>query len=511
MTKALKVRRDRETRIREYDVASEALKDVMTIGTLAQTQVESLRATLDGRATYWRNKIYNNAYSTSGYDLVGSDMDSKGALALFVGTDGVSAPAQHISNASALRASLLGFYLAFWEHVHKERGGLKLLILDDPQELLDDDNRDRLARTLPEVVKTGAQLILTTHNRLFARMVVAEARKGDLVEHRSVHPVNAMRATAQTAVAIEELDRKRDAFEQNIDNAPKAQDYVIDARIFIEQRLADLFDDPAYPAYSTSSKSPTFADYHGRLRGLVCAAPNELFRKKLVVDFCNDAALKEGSSCLALLNKAHHRDKAKISYKDVKDEAENLKRLRGRIEVVHEEFRRWKWRDAVTLTSSVVLLKSANHPTFVVDIHPDLAAFTGAPSKGESQDEANDTFDSVWFENKSFFYLKNENMGFAAPATSIVVVESEPKPGNDRNLVIAMHKGEVLARRLLRPQCDTSALALAAQTPNPRKSPPTRMLDPSETQIHRVLGVLFMTFRHLWENKRRFRLMTHRR
>src|SRR5258708_16099763 len=124
MTKALKVRRDKETRIREYDVASEALKDVMTIGTLAQTQVESLRATLDGRATYWRNKIYNNAYSTSGYDLVGSDMDSKGALALFVGTDGVSAPAQHISNASALRASLLGFYLAFWEHVHKEPGGL---------------------------------------------------------------------------------------------------------------------------------------------------------------------------------------------------------------------------------------------------------------------------------------------------------------------------------------------------------------------------------------------------
>jgi hypothetical protein len=53
------------------------------------------------------------------------------------------------------------------------------------------------------------------------------------------------------------------------------------------------------------------------------------------------------------------------------------------------------------------------------------------------------------------------------------------------------HKGEVLARRLLRPQGDTFALALAAQTPDPRKSPPTRMLDPSETQIHRVLGVLF--------------------
>jgi len=491
MNKALKLRRDKETRIGEYGVASEALKDVIAIGSLAQMQVESLRATLGRRATYWRKKVYNNAYATSGYDLVGSDMDSKGALALFVGTEGVSAPAQHISNASALRASLFGFYLAFWEHVHKERGGLKLLILDDPQELLDDDNRDRLARTLPDVVKGGAQLILTTHNRLFARMAVAEARKRDLVEHRSVHPVNEMRATVQTAVAIEELDRKREAFERNIDNAPSAQDYIIDARIFMEQRLADLFDDPAYPAYSTLSKSPTFADYLGRLRGLVRSAPNELFRRKPVVDFCNDPALKEGASCLTLLNKAHHRDKTKISYKDVKDEAENLKRLRGRVEDMHEEFRRWKWRDAVASTSNVVILRPTTHPSFAVDIQPDLAAFTGAPTKGGSQDEPSDQFDSAWFDNKSLFYLKNENMGFAAPATSIVVVESEPKPGNDRNLVIAMHKGEVLARRLLRPQGDTFALALAAQTPDPRKSPSTRMVDPGETQIHRVLGVLF--------------------
>ena len=491
MGKALRLRRCKEMRIGEYDVASDALGDVIAIGNLAQTQVESLRATLDGRATYWRNKIYNSAYSASGYDLVGSDMDSKGSLALFVGSNGVSAPAQHVSNASALRANLVGFYLAFWEHVHKARGGLKLLILDDPQELLDDDNRDRLARTLPEIVKVGAQLVLTTHNRLFARMSVAEARKADLVEHRSVHPVNEMRAVVKTAPAIEELDSKRAAFEQNVDDAAKAQDYVIEARVFIEQRLADLFDDPAYPAFSAPSKAPAFADYLGRLRGLVRKPPNELFRKKSIIDFCNDVAMKDGSACLALLNKAHHHDKSKISYKDVKDEAEHLKRLRGRIEDVHEEFRRWKWRDAAASPTNIVLLKSANHPTFAVDIHPDLAAFTGAPSKGVSQDEANDTFDSVWFKNKSLFYLKNDNMGFAAPATSIVVVESESKPGNDRNLVIALHKGEVLARRLLRPQGDAVALALAAQTPDPRKSPPTRMLDPSETQIHRVVGVLF--------------------
>ncbi len=514
MSKALKLRRDKEKRLGEYQVASEALGDVIAIGILAHAQVESLRSSLDGRATYWRDKIYNSAYSTSGYGLVGSDMDSKGALALFVGSNGISAPAQHVSNASALRASLVGFYFAFWEYVHKARGGLNLLILDDPQELLDDDNRDRLARTLQELVKVGAQLVLTTHNRLFARMAVAEARKNDLVEHRSVHPVNAMRTTVETAPAIEELDRKRDAFERNIDDATKAQDYVVEVREFVEARLADLFDDPAYPAFSAPSKAPCFADYLGRLRGLVGKPPNELFRKKLISDFCNDAALREGASCLMLLNKAHHGDKTKISYKDVMDEAEHLKRLRGRIEDVHEEFRRWKWREAAAPASSVMSLKPANRPAFVIDIHPDLAAFTGAPSTGGSQDKANDTFDSVWFENKSFFYLKNENMGFAAPATSIVVVESDPKPGNDRNLVIARHKGEVLARRLLRPEGDAPALALAAQTPDPRKSPPPTRRECS-IRARRKFTVCsaccLMTSPHLRESKRPFRSMTRRR
>ena len=173
-------------------------------------------------------------------------------------------------------------------------------------------------------------------------MAVAEARKSDLVEHRSVHPVNEARVTVETAPAIEDLDLARMEFERDIDNASKAQNYAVEARTFIEARLADLFDDPAYPAFSAPSNPPTFADYLGRLRRLVGKPPNELFRKKQIIDFCNDAALKDGSSCLALLNKAHHRDKAKISYKDVKDEAEHLRRLRGRIEDVHEEFRRWK-------------------------------------------------------------------------------------------------------------------------------------------------------------------------
>ncbi len=50
-------------------------------------------------------------------------MSVKGVIEIQVGSEHSKAPAQHVSNASALRASLVGFYLAYWEHVLKNRGG----------------------------------------------------------------------------------------------------------------------------------------------------------------------------------------------------------------------------------------------------------------------------------------------------------------------------------------------------------------------------------------------------
>src|SRR5262249_17334195 len=99
MRAAFSSRQQKEQRIGEYQVGSEALGEIIAIGTLVQTQVESLRATLQGRANHWRKRIYNSAYSTSGLALVGSNLDSRGTLALYVGSNGVSAPAQHVSNA----------------------------------------------------------------------------------------------------------------------------------------------------------------------------------------------------------------------------------------------------------------------------------------------------------------------------------------------------------------------------------------------------------------------------
>jgi hypothetical protein len=163
MDAQLKLRRAKEDRLALYKRAVAALVSLIKLGELAEAQVASLRTKLHVRAVYWRNRCYGNAFALAGHELRDTAMDAKGILNIRVGSEKATAPAQHVSNASALRASVMGFFLAFWEHVLKQHGGLSLLIMDDPQDLLDDDNRSKLARLLPDLVGEGAQIIVTTY------------------------------------------------------------------------------------------------------------------------------------------------------------------------------------------------------------------------------------------------------------------------------------------------------------------------------------------------------------
>jgi AAA domain len=489
MVAQLKIRRAKEARLKLYDRAGSALSSVIELGSLAEKQVEGLRKLLHGRASYWRDRCYSNAYATAGHALRDTAMDVKGVLDIRVGSEKANAPAQHISNASALRASLMGFFLAFWEHVLTTRGGIALLVLDDPQELLDDDNTERLARLLPELVKKNAQIIVATYDRHFARAAVAAAREHASVEHRSVHPVNPSRSVLETAPAVEELDRKRDAYERDKDNAAIAQDYAGEVRIFLEARLADLFDDPAYPAYSTGTKPPMFSDHLNRLRGLVKTPPNALFRSKAITDFCGCAALAQGSACIVVLNTAHH-NKASLSAGQVYAVAADLDLLRKSAERMHSEFRHWRWREPLQDTnaqSNVVQFKAMSPPKFTTLIHPDLAAFTAISAHSATQDAGSELLTSAWFADKTLFYVRTDNLGFAIPSGCIAIVESVPYEGKDHNLVIARQKDNILARRLFR---KGEGVALAAEAPDPRQSKPTLMFDIGDLIIHRIVGML---------------------
>ena len=472
--------------------AATALDFLVPLGGLAQTQVDTLRRKLHNRSEYWRSAIYRNA-TTFAPDLTGTNMNARGVLELRVGRDGVTAPAQHVSNASALRGALLGFFLAFREHVLATRGGLSLLLLDDPQDLLDHDNRQRLAHGLAAVAAAGAQLFVTTHDRRFARSLVAENRAADRVQHLSVHAVNFVHPTLSLSPTIEEVDRRRQAFVGSPDSASDAQNYASDMRVFIEARLGDLFDDLTEPAHATSTQALTLFPLLDRLRGLITNGSGELFTNPVLKRFVNDAGLAEGASPRRVLNTSHH-DKASITYMDVKEVERDFVRLRTGVEKVHEQFRLHRWREPLASTdvssTNVASLPTVRRPSFSVSVCPDIAAFAGSMPTGGSQDTATEQLDGSWFEGKALFYVRGETLGFAIPSGAVAIVEADPYPGRDRNLVIARYQGNVLARRLVKAP-GSLGISLAAQMPDPRTPRPTMTYDESKVRLHRIVGAIF--------------------
>jgi energy-coupling factor transporter ATP-binding protein EcfA2 len=485
-------RRREEARIAAYDVTLRALPPIIRLKTLVEYQVDGLRALLQGKTIAWRDKIYRKT-QTSSPDLVDATVTSKGELELSVGSNGASAPAQHVANVSALRAGLMGFFFAFWEHVLETRGGLSLLLLDDPQDLLDQENRHRLAEAMPQLADCGAQLLVTSHDHDFARQValaVRRKRPGE-VEHRSVFPVSDVSPTLRTPLAVDDLETKRQAFLHNEhrDQPSVAQDYLMEIRIFIEARLAEFLGESLS---SGISLQPTLATLLARLRSKVKSRASDFFRYSVVKAFAQHPALNDGSRCLTLLNRAHHKDKKTISFMDAFEVRDDLACLTRDILNVNEEYRRWRQREpSPAMTHAPVSLIAMVPPPFEVEIFSDLAAFTRDSSAAQASAGA-ERLAGRWFDGKALYYIDCHNFGFAAPRGSVAVVDLDGQEVQDRRLVIAIHGDEVLARRLLRPQDDSDGfIALGAETPDPRKSPPSRLLPMASLQLHRVVGILF--------------------
>ena len=487
----LSKRRQAEAKIASYKRASAALAELFCLGSLAQEQIDALQSQLQARASEWRSRIYSGAFPSASHALVGTAMTGTGQIDLQVGAQGVAAPAQHVANASSLRASLVGFFLAYWEHLMHERGGLQLLVLDDPQDLLDEENRERFAGSLQALLESDAQLVVTTHDRSFAGSVSALQRKGVTVDHRSIHPATKHRPVVRLPASVIGIVAYEQRHRADPDDVYSAQDYASECRLFVEARLGDIFDDAAYPAWAAPHHAPSLADHLAKLRSLAKKPPSELFRSAAIQDFCADPGLADGSPELALLNKAHHA-KRDIRPSEVAALFQALVRIRKGAEKAHEECRRWRRRDRATAVARAVASLPAitSAPNFRVMIHADLAALTNGSPQGPSDDVLVGSISGSWLAGKALCYMRSDNLGFQLPRRAIAVAEAEPGPGRDRDLVIAAHGGVLLARRLLRTRAGT-AIALAAETPDPRHRPPTLVVPEEEVAIHRIVGVLF--------------------
>jgi hypothetical protein len=488
----LALRRAAQKRLVEYQTASGALGSLLQLGDLADRQVDELRTTLRTEAQKWRARIYVSSFPSLAHELVDTPMGRKGEVGLVVRAGEVSAPAQHIANASALRASLVGFFFAFWEHVLKIRGGLRTLVLDDPQELLDDENREHLAGSLKHLIEVGAQLVVTSYDRRFAG-VVARIDGGTGVEHLAVHPATENQPVIRTIPHQTEILVRKALYDEDRNAEEPARSFADGCRVFFEAILGDIFDDPAHFAWAKAYTNPTLADFVARLRPSVAAGTGGMFGMQVFKDFVAHPALVEGSPVLTLMNKAHHGNRQDIRAGEVNPCANDLGQLVVLAGRMYEECSRWKRRDAVQPEqrfSPPATLAAMPTPAIRLIICPDLAAFTGAPPAGDSQDLI-EVFDPQLLAGKCAFYLRRPNFGFAAPQGALAIVEAVPGPILDRRLVIARHGNAVYARRLLRAS-GSDFIGLTAEVPDPRtRSPVTLFMPEAEVSLHQVAGVLF--------------------
>lgn len=488
----LRSRRAAESRLGEYATASAALANLAGLGQLADEQVDQLRKTLRQDASNWRSRIYLGAFPDTAQELIDTAMGRKGELDLIVQTGGVSAPAQHVTNASALRASLVAFFFAFWEYVLKERGGLTTLVLDDPQELLDDENRERLAAAFTPLVAVGAQPIVTSYDPRFCARVSRLPIPGG-IEHLEVHPATRQQPLVRTTPPLPIIELRKTRFEADRNAEEPARDFADGCRVFFEAKLGDMFDDPAHAAWAIANPNPTLAIYIQRLRPMVKSGPQGMFSAHIFRRFVDHPALADASPVIVLMNKAHHGRRHEIRAADVAQCTNDLSELLKLIEQMYEECYRWRRRDAPNGQSAPdapPALSPMSHPALNVLVCRDLAAFTRHARSGESQ-ESPERLDPQLLDSTVAYYLRRPNFGFAAPPGSLAIAEAVPGPAADRRLVIARHRKGVYARRLVR-GVNAGASGLTAEVPDPRaRTPKSIILPETEVAIHQVVGIIF--------------------
>jgi hypothetical protein len=495
MANDVAARRKLEDRLKAYDVATAALDECALLGGMAEQQVAELQQSLHTATDTWRKLIYLAGYPNANHDLTATTMKVDGQVEFRIGSDGASAPAQHVANASALRATLIAFYIAYWEYLRRERGGLDLIVLDDPQELLDGDNKERLARGLVKLATLGAQPVITTHDSKFARHVVLECQAQTAgVVHREVHPATRNRPRLTTSPSVLAVTRaKRAAVDSDWADPALTQDYAGRCREFVEARLGDFFDDLGSSATAARNLKPTLADFAQDLRTAVRSGSTELFKARHIVALSKDAALDPKSAPYALLNKAHHASRASIMPTEVKLVLADLERVCDLVEAAHQDFRAYCRRELLKQPAADLKplpIEQVGH--FELRIQPNLAAFVRGGAYGESQETDLETLSSDWFQDKAAFFLRRMNFGFASTVGGVAIVEAAASDAADRSLVIARRGKFTFARRLNRAS-SSSDVTLATETFDPRAGRNTLTFNAAEVALHKVVGMLFHT------------------
>jgi hypothetical protein len=286
---------------------------------------------------------------------------------------------------------------------------------------------------------------------------------------------------------IDAIYLKRKEFEDcKTEDAKVAQDYLIELRIYVEDRLLGFFDVPD----SNVPTDPTFSDLVNAIRGRANAG-HEGFSGPVFREMVSCQALVAGSEVVRLMNKSHHGSAREISYNAVYQVCGELKRVLKLVHSAHEEYERWLRRDAPENTAArpIVAVRGRDLSFTVPQVNVLAAASADSPLRDAV--EADEPFSCNWLANHAIYINTTDNFGFSGGRNCRVIVDLDDENPVDKSLVIALYRDTAYARRLLRPEGNTSHVVLAAETSNPIERPPALLLPVSEVHLLPVVGILF--------------------
>ena len=488
MLQALAKRRKLEARIERHRQAADAMEPIVGLERLVMTQVGPLVTRLAEATVKWRDALYQPA-CVNGPRVESPDVRADGAVIMDAESDGTAASARELSNTSDLRATLLAFLLAFRQHLLERRGGLSLLLLDDPQALFDPQNCARLAQAIPSIIDSGARAVVTTSDRGFGRRLEHCARRklgAEACERRTIRTLNGNRECIELAEYREEIDRRRRQFEANEDDHDKAREYIAHLRVYLEGQLVDVLpkDDPDL------DKQPTLSSSVNAIRRLR-RRRIEPYMSRAFQGLVDCPRLRDGSPFVDLMNDAHHHRWEEITY--------------GRVHLAKSacvEARRLS--DAAWVQFDLWMQKGIAEPAGVRPVAPgpspfpmlrppmvaSVAAFASEGSSGAVLESA-DRLDVDWLTNHTLYVINADNFGFAAMPGCIAIASLSEEDAEDHSLVIALHRERTYARRLLRYRDDPSVVGLYSEAKNPLERHPSILLPVQEVRLLEIVGLLF--------------------
>jgi len=490
MNDKLLERRKKQDRIKSYKRTATAMEDLFGLSDLVDRQVAYLMQKLLSATLERKDSFYRPAF-VDAPSIVNTDVRTDGSLVIDAAAGGTRASAHHISNTSDLRATLLAFLIAYWQHLLETRGGLSVLLLDDLQELFDRENRRRVANSIPSILKSGGRVVVTTNDPDFGRRAAAasvETLGFDKVDRRRIHPLKPARSHIELGQFLESIEEKQKAFEapKNRNEHQPARDYIKDLRIYLENRLLDFFDmpDPGLP------EDPTLSGLIGAVRNRT-KVPQDAFTSGAFTNLVSDPALADKSPFLKLMNQSHHGNEDEISFNDVWQVKEDCVRVRKLVDATHEEYERWMRRDPRELASAMPEMPAPiTPPSIDVPVILDLAAFTADVPLGDIA-EAEVSFSGSWFEKRAIYFINTHNFGFSGRIDCRAIVDLTDENVADSRLAIALHRDKIYARRLLRDITKPGFVTLGSEAENPLHRPPSLLLPTEEVRLLKVVGILF--------------------